>query len=65
MAARVFTEALERAGRNPTRESFIAAIDGLQNLSLGGFSVAFGPKQRTGSRFVELTLLTEDGRVRR
>lgn len=65
VAARVFTEALERAGRNPTREGFIAAIDGLQNLSLGGFPVAFGPKQRTGSRFVELTLLTEDGRVRR
>jgi ABC-type branched-subunit amino acid transport system substrate-binding protein len=65
VAARVFTEALERAGRNLTRESFLAAVDGLQSLNLGGFTLDFGPKKRNGSRFVELTLLTEDGRVRR
>lgn len=65
VAARVFTEALSRAGRNLTREAFLGAVDGLQNLNLGGFPVDFGPKKHTGSRFVELTLLTEDGRVRR
>ena len=65
VAARVFTEALERAGRNLTREGFLAAVDGLQSLNLGGFTLGFGPNKRNGSRFVELTLLTEDGRVRR
>lgn len=65
VAARVFTEALSRAGRNLTREAFISAVESLQNLNLGGFPVDFGPKKHTGSRFVELTLLTEDGRVRR
>jgi ABC-type branched-subunit amino acid transport system substrate-binding protein len=65
VAARVFTEALARAGRNLTREAFLNAVEGLQNLNLGGFPVDFGPKKHTGSRFVELTLLTEDGRVRR
>ena len=65
VAARVFTEALERAGRNLTREGFLAAVDGLQSLNLGGFTLGFGPNKRSGSRFVELTLLTEDGRVRR
>ncbi len=65
VAARVFTEALSRAGRNLTRDAFLGAVDGLQNLNLGGFPVDFGPKKHTGSRFVELTLLTEDGRVRR
>ena len=65
VAARVFTEALSRAGRNLTREAFLNAVEGLQNLNLGGFPVDFGPKKHTGSRFVELTLLTEDGRVRR
>lgn len=65
VAARVFTEALSRAGRNLTREGFLTAVEGLQNLNLGGFPVDFGPKKHTGSRFVELTLLTEDGRVRR
>lgn len=65
VAARVFTEALSRAGRNLTREAFLGAVDGLQNLNLGGFPVDFGPRKHAGSRFVELTLLTEDGRVRR
>ena len=65
VAARVFTEALARAGRNLTREGFLNAVEALQSLNLGGFPVEFGPKKHTGSRFVELTLLTEDGRVRR
>jgi branched-chain amino acid transport system substrate-binding protein len=65
VAARVFTEALARAGRGLTRETFLNAVEGLQNLNLGGFPVDFGLRKHAGSRFVELTLLTEDGRVRR
>lgn len=65
VAARVFTEALARAGRNLTRETFITAVGSLQNLNLGGFPLDFGPNKNMGSNFVELTLLTEDGRVRR
>ncbi len=65
VAARVFTEALARAGRGLTRETFLNAVEGLQNLNLGGFPVDFGPRKHAGSRFVVLTLLTEDGRLRR
>ncbi|MGS5085221.1 ABC transporter substrate-binding protein [Hydrogenophaga sp. A37] len=65
VAAKVFVEALKRAGRGVTRESFIDAIHGMQAVNLGGFPVDFGPQKHTGSRFVELTLLTEDGRIRR
>ena len=65
VAAKVFTEALRRAGRTLTRETFIGALQSMQNVNLGGFPVDFGPSKHTGSKFVELTLLTEDGRVRR
>ena len=65
VAARVFAEALRRAGPNPGREGFITAVQGMRDVQLGGFSVDFGPRKNTGSRFVELTLLTENGRVRR
>ncbi|MGQ3113969.1 MAG: ABC transporter substrate-binding protein [Hydrogenophaga sp.] len=65
VAAKVFSEATQRAGRNLTREGFIHAVQGLRNLDLGGFPVDFGPNKHTGSRFVEMTLLTEDGRIRR
>ena len=65
VAARVFVEALRRAGNAPTRENFINAVQGMRDVQLGGFSVDYGPRKNTGSRFVELTLLTENGRVRR
>jgi branched-chain amino acid transport system substrate-binding protein len=65
VAAKVFAEAARRAGRALTRESFLTAVETMQNVNLGGFPVDFGPAKRTGSRFVELTMLTEDGRVRR
>ncbi len=65
VAARVFTEALRRAGRNATREAFLNAVEGMQNVLLGGFAVDFGAQKHTGSKYVDLTLLTEDGRVRR
>ncbi|WP_439519526.1 ABC transporter substrate-binding protein [Hydrogenophaga sp.] len=65
VAAKVFTEAVDRAGRNLTRDGFISAIQSMRNLDMGGFPVDFGPNKHTGSKFVELTLLTEDGRIRR
>ncbi|MDO8905553.1 ABC transporter substrate-binding protein [Hydrogenophaga sp.] len=65
VAAKVFTEAVRRAGRGLTREGFINAVQSIRNLDLGGFPVDFGPAKHTGSKFVELTLLTADGRIRR
>lgn len=65
VAAKTFTEALRRAGRTLTREGFLTAVQGMRNVNLGGFVLDFGPRKNTGSGFVELTLLTEDGRVRR
>ena len=65
VAAKVFAEAVKRAGRNLSRDGFLSAVEGMKDLDLGGFPVDFGPRKHTGSRFVELTLLTEDGRIRR
>jgi branched-chain amino acid transport system substrate-binding protein len=65
VAAKVFTEGLKRAGRTPTRESFIAGMEGVQNANFGGFNVSFGPRDHVASHFVELSMLTEDGKVRR
>lgn len=65
VAAKVFAEGARRAGQNLSREGFVDAMGGIQKLNLGGFSVDFGAQQRVGSRFVELTLLTGDGKVRR
>ena len=65
LAAKVLTEGLKRAARNPSREQLISALETIHNGNFGGFSVEFGPNDHVASRFVDLSMLTEDGKVRR
>jgi branched-chain amino acid transport system substrate-binding protein len=65
VAAKVLVEGLRRAGKSVTREAFIGAIQSIQNFQMGGFNVNFGTNQHTASKYVDLTVLTDDGRVRR
>jgi len=58
----VFLEALQRAGRNPTRASFIDATWTLRKLDLGGFAINATVPESNASQFVELTLVTPGGR---
>jgi hypothetical protein len=56
-------EGLKRAGpKDLTREKFISALEGM-NLDLGGLRVAFDSNQRSGSSFVELTVLGPGGKI--
>ncbi len=64
LAAKVLAEGLKRAGRNPSREGLVSGLESIQKMDFGGFSVEFGPKDHVASRFVELSMLTEDGKVR-
>jgi ABC-type branched-subunit amino acid transport system substrate-binding protein len=61
LSARVMTEALKRAGKNPTRESVVAGFESLK-LNMGGFNVGFSPSTRTGSEFVDLTMISKNGK---
>jgi len=60
--ARVFVEALRRAGAQPTRAHFIEAGWGLKRLDLGGYELGFDHPGRSASRFVELTMVGKGGR---
>ena len=64
VAAKLFTEGLRRAGRAPSREALINGLESVQSLDLGGFVVGYGPRSHVASRFVDLSMLTDDGRVR-
>ncbi|MDO8375179.1 MAG: ABC transporter substrate-binding protein [Pseudomonadota bacterium] len=64
VAAKLFVEGLKRASGKLSRESLIAGLEGLGSQSLGGFSVSFSPTDHVASSFVELSMLTGDGRVR-
>ncbi len=63
--ARVFAEALRRAGRKPTRASFIDAAWNLKHFDLGGFEANFTEPGKSASRFIELIMVARDGRFLR
>ena len=63
LAAKVLTEGLRRMGR-PNRDSLVGALEGLQNYNPGGFPLKFAPGRHVASNFVELSMLTGDGKVR-
>ncbi|MDP9044689.1 MAG: ABC transporter substrate-binding protein [Pseudomonadota bacterium] len=64
VAAKVFAEGLRRAPRNPGRDALVAGLESIQGANFGGFAVNFGPKDHVASHFVDLSMLTEDGKVR-
>ena len=61
LSARIMTEALKRAGKTPTREGLVQAFEAMQ-LNMGGFNVGFSPQTRTGSEFVDLTMISKNGK---
>jgi branched-chain amino acid transport system substrate-binding protein len=65
VAAKVMVEALRRPGAAASAEGLITALESLREFNLGGFFVDFGPQKHTGSRFVDMTILTADGKLRR
>ncbi len=63
IAARVYSEAVRRIQRDPNRARVKKAIEGLDDVNVGGFRVHF-TDDRVASRMVELSLIDSQGRVR-
>lgn len=64
IAAKVIVEAVRRQGAHPTREGMVAALDGMDSYNLGGYVVGFRPGMRSGSKFVELSIISGAGKIR-
>jgi ABC-type branched-subunit amino acid transport system substrate-binding protein len=62
ICAKVLAEAVRRAGKNPTRESLLKALDSMSSYDVGGYIVSFSPTNHNGSKFVELTAISKGGR---
>ncbi len=65
LTAKVMVEGLRRTGKDLTREKFIDAMEKMQDVDLGGFFVGYSPKNHAGSKFVDLTIITRDGKFLR
>lgn len=64
IAGRVIVEAAHRLGGVPTRQAMVGALESLSALDLGGYTIAFSPGSHTGSRYVELSIVSGLGKVR-
>ena len=65
LSAKVAVEGLKRAGKNLTREGYIAAMEKMQDVDIGGFYVSYSPTNHAGSKFVDLTIIGRDGKFLR
>jgi len=63
IAAKTMVEGLRR-GRANTREGLANGLESLQHVDFDGFNLNFG-REHAASHFVELSMLTGDGGVRR
>lgn len=64
LAAKVITEGLKRGPAKISRDGLVAGLESISNESFGGFNVSFSPNDHVASKYVELSMLTGDGRVR-
>ncbi|HEX2546056.1 MAG TPA: ABC transporter substrate-binding protein [Ramlibacter sp.] len=62
LAAKVLVEGLRRG--KPTPDGLVAGLESMGSMDFGGFQVSFSGNDHVASKFVELSMLTGDGRVR-
>lgn len=60
--ARIALEGLRMAGQNPTRESFVDALEGFTAKNIGGFYVTYAKdRPHLGTSFVEMIMIGANG----
>ena len=66
VAARIFAEGLRQAQASGkvTRDSLISGLEGIGSQVISGYPVSFSATDHAASHFVEMSMLTGDGRVR-
>ena len=63
--AKVLVEALRRAGKNPSRDKVVAALEGMHKLDLGGLELGYSATDHSGLDFVDLSIIAADGKFHR
>ena len=64
IGAKVLTEAMRRAKKPGNSESLLNAMRNLGTYDAGGFSVSYSPAKQHGSKFVDLGMVSRDGRLK-
>lgn len=61
--AKVLVEAIRRAKRPVSHKTVLEALTNLGSYDLGGYKVSFGPGSHHGSKFVDLAMVTREGKL--
>ena len=64
IGAKVLTEAMRRSKKPASAESLLAAMRNLGSYDAGGFVVSYSNTKQHGSKFVDLAMVSRDGRLR-
>lgn len=65
LIGKVFVEGVRRAGKNLSRDALIAALESMKDVNLGGFEISYSPRDHSGSRYTDLTIIGTGGRFMR
>jgi ABC-type branched-subunit amino acid transport system substrate-binding protein len=64
-SAKVLVEGLRRAGPNATGDKVRAALESIRGFDLGGMDISYSATDHTGLDFVDLSIISKDGRFTR
>ena len=64
IACKVIVEAVRRQGARVARDKMAAALESMTDYDTGGYLINFKPGSRSGSRMVELSIITAAGKIR-
>ncbi len=64
IGAKVLTEAMRRSKKPGDAKALLAAMGSLGSYDTGGFTVSYTASQHHGSKYVELGMVTRDGKLR-
>lgn len=62
IAAKLVASALRAAGPELNRAKFIGALEAMNDVDLGGLRIGFSPTDHEGSNYVDLSLISREGK---
>jgi ABC-type branched-subunit amino acid transport system substrate-binding protein len=63
LCAKALVLGLQGAGRKPTREGLIQAYENMRAVDIGGVKLAYSPTDHNGSDYVEITMISKEGKL--
>ncbi len=61
LVARIMLRAMQQAGANPTRAGIHKALEAMRSENFGGHNIRYSPSDHSGTKFVEINMIRQNG----